>query len=259
VNPYSYIEASEITISFEGKAGNAKSVDVFDRFSLRLHGSLIHAIVGPNGCGKTTLLLCLAGLMRLQHGAILIGGLPPERAKCGFVFQNYRESLFPWLSASANIAFGFRIGGLGAKAARARVQNLVESVAPQLPIDRYPYELSGGQQQLVAILRAVAHEPDLLLLDEPFASLDVNARQEIGETLERIWKASGTTTVLVSHDLQAATALADHLIVLGGRPAKVVDDFAISLPRPRKLDGESEDLARLNSRLEAASAILSAP
>ena len=192
---------------------------VLDNLSLSLERGEIGCLVGSSGCGKTTLLRAIAGFLPVAAGTIEIDGLvvagphftaPPEKRGVGLVFQDY--ALFPHLKVADNVAFGLR--GLRGQARSARVDEMISLVGLTAEAQRYPHELSGGQQQRVALARALAPRPALLLMDEPFSSLDVELRQRLGHEVRRILKASGTTAILVTHDQQEAFAIADRVGVM---------------------------------------------
>jgi iron(III) transport system ATP-binding protein len=186
--------------------------------SFSLARGAIGCLLGPSGCGKTTVLRCIAGFEAVQAGTIHIGGrqvsapgatVAPERRRIGMVFQDY--ALFPHLPVGGNIAFGLR----GSRAERdARVAELAAMVGLSAALDKYPHEISGGQQQRAALARSLAPRPDLLLLDEPFSNLDVDLRERLSAEVREIIKASGATAVLVTHDQQEAFAMADEIGVL---------------------------------------------
>jgi iron(III) transport system ATP-binding protein len=187
-----------------------------DHVSFELVEHELLALVGPSGCGKSTLLRLLAGLFDTESGAITLGGavvddghrsLPPERRRVGLVFQEH--TLFPHLSVSGNIAFGVRDGD-----ARSRVAEMLELVGLADHGDRYPHELSGGERQRVALARALAPQPALMLLDEPFASLDPNLRSRIRDDVVRILRHTGTPGVFVTHDQGEALAIGDAVAVM---------------------------------------------
>jgi NitT/TauT family transport system ATP-binding protein len=191
------------------------------------------AVVGPSGCGKTTMLRCLAGLMKADSGRVLHRGeeleAPPEWLS--IVFQDYNRSLFPWLSVRKNVAFGLR--GLD-KAERAeRVQQAIKSVNLEHAADLYPWQLSGGMQQRCALARSIAASPQLLLLDEPFASVDAQTRIDLQDLVMRICGDLGLSTLLVTHDIDEAVLMADRIVVLSSRPARVVEEIVVDLERPR--------------------------
>ena len=192
---------------------------VVDGLSLDLAPGTIGCLLGPSGCGKTTVLRCIAGFERPDAGVIRVGGevvsapsghVAPERRRIGMVFQNY--SLFPHLSVAANIAFGLR--ALPSAARKARVESLLALVGLPSQADKYPHELSGGQQQRVALARALGPRPRLLLLDEPFSSLDVDLRERLAAEVGAILRAERTTAVLVTHDQHEAFAMADQVGVM---------------------------------------------
>jgi iron(III) transport system ATP-binding protein len=194
-------------------------VAVLEGLALRLERGEIGCLVGSSGCGKTTLLRAIAGFLPVASGTIEIDGLvvsgphftaPPERRSVGLVFQDY--ALFPHLTVEGNVAFGLRTLGPGERA--RRVQEMLDLVGLDREARRFPHELSGGQQQRVALARALAPRPSLLLMDEPFSSLDVELRQRLGQEVRQILKASRTTAILVTHDQQEAFAIADRVGVM---------------------------------------------
>ena len=194
-------------------------VRVLEALSFGLQRGEIGCLVGSSGCGKTTLLRSIAGFVPVAAGTIEIDGVvvsgphftaAPERRGVGLVFQDY--ALFPHLKVEDNIGFGLR--SLGTQQRTARVREMLDLVGLDAHARRYPHELSGGQQQRVALARALAPRPALLLMDEPFSSLDVDLRQRLGHEVRQILKASGTTAILVTHDQQEAFAMADQVGVM---------------------------------------------
>lgn len=192
-------------------------------------------VVGPSGAGKTTLLRCLSGLSaptsgRVTFNGTTLDGVPDDMA---IVFQDYGRSLFPWFKVGQNVALPLRLAGVG-KAERAeRVADALESVGLGDAEDRYPWQLSGGMQQRVAIARALVGGPKLMMLDEPFASVDAQTRFELEDLLLRLRSQRDLTLVLVTHDIDEAVYLGDRVVVLGSSPSVVVDTVSIDLPRPR--------------------------
>jgi NitT/TauT family transport system ATP-binding protein len=206
---------------------------VYDAFDLDIPRGELVAVFGPNGCGKSTLINMIAGLTAPDAGEILFAGKPLSAVKVGYVFQNYREALFPWLRAIDNIEYPLKLMRLPRSECRARAERLVARLGVKIDLQRYPYELSGGQQQLVSIMRALVVEPEILFLDEPFSALDYEMTLFMRDQLQRVFVETGTTTVLVSHDLEEAVYLADRILLLSRRPARIADYVVFDAPRPR--------------------------
>jgi NitT/TauT family transport system ATP-binding protein len=206
---------------------------VYDRFDLDIPRGKLVSVFGPNGCGKSTLINMIAGLIPVDAGEILFDGKPLHDIKFGYVFQNYREALFPWLRSIDNIIYPLKLMKLPKAERRTRTERLVASLGVKIDLHRYPYELSGGQQQLVSIMRALVVEPEVLFLDEPFSALDYEMTLFMRDQLQRIFMETNTTTVLVSHDLEEAVYLADRILLLSRRPAQVADHVHYGAPRPR--------------------------
>ena len=175
----------------------------------------------------------IAGLILPDAGEILFAGKPLRDIKFGYVFQNYREALFPWLRSIDNIEYPLRFMKLPKAERRARTRRLLANLGVKIDLNRYPYELSGGQQQLVSIMRALVVEPEILFLDEPFSALDYEMTLFMRDQLQRIFVETGTTTVLVSHDLEEAVYLADRILLLSRRPASIADYVHYDAARPR--------------------------
>lgn len=210
-------------------------------------------IVGPSGAGKTTLLQCLAGLRQPTGGEIRFKGeqvtAPP--AELAVVFQDYSRSLMPWLSALQNIALPLKSAGQGKKQREAKALAALEEVGLAAAADLYPWELSGGMQQRVAIARALAYEPALVIMDEPFASVDAQTRADLEDLTLRIKDHLGITVVLVTHDIDEAVYLSDRVVALSGRPATVVEVVDVNLGNQRDqiTTKERPEFAGLRSRL----------
>jgi ABC-type nitrate/sulfonate/bicarbonate transport system ATPase subunit len=209
--------------------GGRKSEDVVALGGVDVHvdaGELV-SLVGTSGCGKSTLLRIAAGLEQATSGEVLVDGEPvigpgPDR---GMVFQNY--SLFPWLNVSQNIAFGLGIAGMGKAQRRERVDELLAIMGLTEHSRRLPKELSGGMRQRVAIARALAPEPDVLLLDEPFGALDAQTRLSMHEFLRSVWRRTGATILLVTHDVDEAVYLSSRVYVLHAHPGRIVEQIAM--------------------------------
>ncbi len=206
---------------------------VFAGFDLDLPRGKLTTIFGPNGCGKSTLINMLSGLLRFDAGDVEIGGRDVRSARIGYVFQNYRESLFPWMRARENVEYPLRVRGVPRAKRRERIDELLASFEITLDLSRHTYELSGGQQQLVAILRALVADPEVLFLDEPFSALDYEMTLYVRDKLQTVFLETGLTTVLVSHDLEEAVYLADRILLLSKPPTRVVELIAYDTLRPR--------------------------
>ena len=201
------------------------------------------ALVGPSGCGKSTLLRMIAGLESPSAGTIDIDGAPPsatlQRAGLSIAFQD--PSLLPWRSVRGNIELALSLARRPARA--SEIDQLITLVGLDGFAETRPAALSGGMRQRAAIARALATRPGLLLLDEPFGAVDELTRRQLAQDLPRIWEARGTTTILVTHSVTEAVALSDRVIVLSPRPAEIVADIAIDLPRPRRAGVAQTDTA----------------
>jgi NitT/TauT family transport system ATP-binding protein len=192
-------------------------------------------VVGPSGAGKTTLLRCLAGLTTPSRGEVLLDGRPLRGAseRVGVVFQDYSRSLLPWMSVERNIALPLRVRRVGAAEQRHTVSEMLALVGLEGVEGQYPWQLSGGMQQRVAIARALAYRPELLFMDEPYASVDAQTRGELEDVIQDIHQRLGVTVFFVTHDIDEAVYLADRVIVLSRSPAVVREVVAVDLPRPR--------------------------
>ena len=220
-------------VTIRGLAKRFGGAVVYDKFDLDIPRGKLISVFGPNGCGKSTLINMIAGLIPPDGGEVLFDGKPLHAIKFGYVFQNYREALFPWLRSIDNIEYPLKLMKLPKAERRARTERLIASLGVKIDLNRYPYELSGGQQQLVSIMRALVVEPEILFLDEPFSALDYEMTLFMREQLQRVFVETGTTTVLVSHDLEEAVFLADHILLLSRGPALVADYVSYDTVRPR--------------------------
>ncbi len=213
---------------------------LYENFDLKIASGKITCFFGPNGCGKSTLLNMIAGLLPTDAGQMKFGGKLRSQVKIGYVFQNYRDALFPWLRAIQNIEYPLLSARLSRIQRRVRVEELVQQFNVGFDLNRYPYELSGGQQQLVSIMRALATRPNILFLDEPFSALDYEATLAIRDKLQEVFVATGVTIVMISHDLEEAVYLADHILLLTKRPTRIAEQVAFEASRPRTLDTLSD-------------------
>ncbi len=192
-------------------------------------------IVGPSGCGKTTLLRCIAGLIRPTSGTVTVDGqvvTEPSRSMA-VVFQDYSRSLLPWMTVQANVVLPLRARRIRRAERDARAAEALEAVGLDGHGAKYPWQLSAGMQQRVAIARALAYEPEILLLDEPFASVDAQTRADLQDLLLDVWHRADLTVLLVTHDVDEAAYVADRIVVLSASPARVKETIRVGLPRPR--------------------------
>lgn len=205
-----------------------------DRCSLDVQPNEIVSIVGPSGCGKTTLLWSMSGLHRLTGGEILLDGkeITGPRPEIGIVFQE--ANLLPWRNLDANINFPFEIKG--EKPDRAWIAHLLNRVGLEGFGGKFPRELSGGMQQRAAIVRALALNPSVLLMDEPFGALDSFTREEMNRLVEEIWLDTKTTIVFITHSIEEAIFLSDRVVVLTTRPGRVAKVYDVPFPQPRSLE-----------------------
>jgi NitT/TauT family transport system ATP-binding protein len=206
---------------------------IYDNFDLDIPRGELISVFGPNGCGKSTLINMIAGLIPVDAGEILFDGMRLNEIKFGYVFQNYREALFPWMRAFDNIAYPLKMMKVSPSERKARTERLVAHLGIKLDLSLYPYQMSGGQQQLVSIMRALVVEPEILFLDEPFSALDYEMTLFMREQLQKLFLESGTTMVLVSHDLEEAVYLADRVLLLSRHPARIADFTLVDVARPR--------------------------
>jgi NitT/TauT family transport system ATP-binding protein len=206
--------------------------------SLEIGANRFVCIVGPSGCGKSTLLRLVAGLAAPTRGRIAIGGKPVTgpREDVGIVFQ--KPTLLPWASVVENVLMPLKLMGRPTDTARGRAMDLLAMVGLAGFESRLPAELSGGMQQRAAICRALIHDPDILLMDEPFGALDALTREEMTLELLRIWNERRKTILFVTHSIAEAVLLADTVVVMSARPGRIVERLDVAVPRPRSFEQE---------------------
>ena len=229
----SILRAEHISVTFPSPQGG---LGALDDVSFQVGQGEFVCLVGPSGCGKSTLLRVLSGLLSPTSGQAYLRG-EPFSGPCGdigIVFQ--KANLMPWRTVSQNITLPLKIQGLDAALARRRVADLIRLVGLEGFEQNHPRELSGGMAQRVAIARALIHDPEILLLDEPFGSLDALTRERMNLELLRIWQVRHKTVVMVTHNIQEAIFLADRVMVMTARPGQVTVDLPVTLPRPRSQD-----------------------
>lgn len=189
------------------------------------------SVVGPSGCGKSTLLYILGGFLPADQGQITVGGAPVRAPGVdrGIVFQEY--ALFPWMTVAENIGYGLRIARVAAGERRSAVARLIALMGLQGFEKRFPRELSGGMKQRVAIARTLAYDPPTLLLDEPLGALDAQTRETLQDELLRVWRTTGKTIVMVTHDVTEAVYLSQRVLVMSQRPGRIIGEFRVDLDR----------------------------
>lgn len=214
-------------------SSGARSLTALEGVDLVVSDREFVSVVGPSGCGKTTLLRIVDGLVEPTEGEVRIDGEPVTGSgrDRGMVFQS--SNLLPWLTTEGNIALGLEADGVEREEQRRIVDRLIEMVGLQGFEDAYPHELSGGMRQRVGLARALAIDPDVLLMDEPFGELDAQTRELLQRELLRIWSEEEKTSVFVTHDIEEAIFLSDRIVVLSGRPGRVIREVEIPFDRPR--------------------------
>ena len=212
---------------------------LYKDFNLDIPKGKIISIFGPNGCGKSTLINMISGLVPIDSGEILFDGKSLKDTTIGYVFQNYRDALFPWMSALDNISYPIRRSGKSKEEVKKRADELIDLFDIKFNLSLYPYELSGGQQQTVSIMRALAMKPEILFLDEPFSALDFEMTLFIRSKLQEANIATKVTMMIVSHDLEDAVFLADKILLLTRRPTRVAEFLDFNMARPREPESVS--------------------
>ena len=221
---------------FETRRHRTKALD---GASLEIRAGEFVCVVGPSGCGKSTLLYIVGGFDQATGGAVLFDGKPirkpgPDRV---LVFQDH--ALFPWLSVRSNIEFGLRMKGLGRRERKAQTDRYLDLVGLRKFEKAYVHELSGGMKQRVQLARALAVEPRMLLMDEPFAALDAQTRDVLQQELQDIWLRTGATIIFITHNVREAAILADRVLVMTPAPGRIKRDIAVNLLRPRGPDSHA--------------------
>ncbi|MGE5530046.1 MAG: ABC transporter ATP-binding protein [Patescibacteria group bacterium] len=223
------IEVCRVSLSYSGHERELEEVD------FQVARGEFASLVGPSGCGKSSLLRIVAGVLKPLSGGVRIGGRPVlgRAANVGFVPQD--GLLLPWRSVLANVALPLELAGAAPAEAGRAARELLARVGMEAYAARLPSALSGGERQRIAIARALAGEPEVLLLDEPFASLDAITREELNLALQDVWLRTGATVLLVTHSIAEAVFLSDRVLVMGEKPGTLLGEVRVDLPRPRTL------------------------
>jgi NitT/TauT family transport system ATP-binding protein len=231
--------------------GARAPVDALDDVNLTIGAGEFVCLVGPSGCGKSTLLDIMAGLTSADAGRVLADGRQVEGPGRQRLVMFQEPALFPWLTAYGNVMFGLKLrGDLKRRSRREIARRYLNLVGLDKFADSYVHELSGGMKQRVALARALAPDPMVLLMDEPFASLDAITRDHLYGDIQRIWQTSEKTIMFVTHNVREAACLGDRVLLMSPRPGRIVEEFQIPLARPRDIN--SPALAEYSSRIAAA-------
>ena len=248
-DPKRVIDIDKLSLTFETNDGPVHALADID---LKIEEGDFVSFIGPSGCGKTTLLRVIADLEQPTEGSITVNGVSPEEARLnrayGYVFQ--AAALYPWRTIAKNIALPLEIMGLSRAEQKSRIEKNLELVNLTGFEKKYPWQLSGGMQQRASIARALAVEPDLLLMDEPFGALDEIVRDHLNEQLLQLWAKTNKTVVFVTHSIPEAVFLSSKIVVLCPRPGRIYDVIESDLPRDRNLDvRESPEFLKIAHRV----------
>jgi NitT/TauT family transport system ATP-binding protein len=242
------LQVQNLCKTFQGGRG---TLEVLRDIRFNVAAGEFISIIGPSGCGKTTLLRILHGLEPATSGTVSVSGKRVEAPSpsSAMVFQQF--NLFPWLTVARNIAFGLEVAKLASAQRKERTDRFVRLVGLQGFSEHYPHELSGGMQQRVGLARALALDPEVLLLDEPFGALDAITREELQREIAVILAQSPKTVVFITHNMDEAIFFSDRILVMGTRPGRIVEEVRVDLPRPREADAvrASREFATMREHL----------
>ena len=242
------LSVSDLKVSFTSKH---RTVNALEAINLEVRRGEFVSIAGPSGCGKSTLLKVVAGLTKPTQGTVRLrdSDVLKPRQDIGYVFQ--RAALLDWRSVRRNILLQAEMRGMNKARAEERCEQLIEMTGLSGFENAMPFELSGGMQQRVSLCRALLHEPDVLLMDEPFGALDALTREKMNIELHRIWRETGVTVLLVTHSVAEAVYLANRVVVMSPRPGRIIEEFQVDLPehRPYSETMESPEFNRVAGRV----------
>lgn len=232
------LQLQNISKQYKGQKG---IVDALVDINFEAQTGEFICLVGPSGCGKSTILNLISGLEKPTEGTVIVEG------RLGLMFQE--PGIFPWLTVRDNISFGLRMADKGADEIAEQVDHFIQMVHLDKFADSYPHELSGGMKQRVALARTLILDPDILLMDEPFAALDAQTREMLYTELQHIWQITKKTIVFITHDVREAVCLGDRVVVMGSHPGTIKKEFAVGLPRPRDIG--SVEVSMLSNEVKA--------
>lgn len=219
-------------LSFQSNPRDRGAVEILSGIDLKVQDREFVAIVGPSGCGKSTLLNFVAGLLPVTSGHVQLHGPDARPPSLGYVFQQH--GLLPWRTAQKNVELGLEIAGVPAHERQERARQILAQMGLAGYERHYPRELSGGMRQRVALAKTLVTEPQIVLMDEPFGALDAQTRSSVQQLFADFWTRHRATVLFVTHDIDEALLLADRVIVMGARPGRLVAEYAVRLPRPRR-------------------------
>jgi len=224
------LNLQDIGVAYPSRRG---AVAALERLNLTVEPASFVSVLGPSGCGKSTLVRLVAGLLKPSSGSVTCDGAPVAgaRSDVGVAFQ--QAALLPWKTALENVLLPLRLTGQPIPPAKARASQLLNLVGLAGFHDRYPHELSGGMQQRVSLARSLIRDPSILVMDEPFSALDAMTRENMMLELQRIWLETRPSVLFITHAIQEAVFLSDRVVVMSGRPGRIIADVTIDLPRPR--------------------------
>jgi len=225
------IHIDNVSIRFGGR-GPGEDVLAVNHVSLTVNEGEFLCIVGPSGCGKTTLLRAIAEVQPITEGSIRVARSDTQRPATAMVFQG--AAVFPWMTVTENVCYGLRTRRVPYGKQLEIAREWIKRVKLERFAEAYPHQLSGGMQQRVGLARAFAYDPEVLLMDEPFGALDAQTRLILQDTLLNLWQTSHNTVIFVTHSIDEALTLADRVVVMSGRPGRILADESVSLPRPRE-------------------------
>ena len=238
---------SQRTTKIEVKELTKKFGDllVLDRINFNINKGELVAIVGPTGCGKTTVLNCMSKLTDTTEGDIFIDGVPADPVKHNLAFVFQEPTALPWRTVAENVVYGMEIKGVPEKERKERLDYILSLVGLKDTADLYPNQVSASMMQRIAVARALAVNPDLLLMDEPYGQLDVKLRFYLEDELVKLWQTLGSTVLFITHNIEEAVYVAERIIVLTPKPTKVRAEVVVDLPRPRNfLDPKFVEIRR---------------